>query len=92
MTIDAAVVRDRLRHATVRGAVAVWSDGWGRFYAAVPGDRPDPRRAARDAIRRELAARDAIGTGHRVRVERAPVEWHTTTDVDARPVFREVTA
>ena len=72
--------------------VSTWADGFGRFYAAVPGDRPDPRRVARDAIRKELSARGEIGAGHVVRIEPAPREWHTTSDISARPVFREVTS
>lgn len=74
---------------TSYGAVKTWADGFGRWYASVPGDCADPRRRARDAIRRELEARDAIGNGVPVRVERAPVEWHTTDNPDARPVYRE---
>lgn len=73
------------------GRVKTWADGFGRWYAAVPGDLADPRRRARDAIRRELASREDLAAGHVVRVERAPAEWHTTTDPDARPVYREVT-
>lgn len=76
---------------TTYGDVKTWADGFGRWYAAVPGDCPDPRRRARDAIRRELVSRDAIGAGVSVRVERAPDEWHTTADPNARPVYREVT-
>lgn len=72
--------------------VRTFADGFGRWYAAVPGDCPDPRRRARDAIRRELTARGDIGPGHVIRLERAPVEWHTTSNPDDRPVYREVTS
>lgn len=74
------------------GRVKTFADGFGRWYAAVPGDRPNPRRAAREAIRRELADRDQLAPGYVVRVERAPAEWHTTSDLDSRPVYREVTS
>lgn len=77
------------RPVTSYGPVKTWSDGFGRWYASVPGDSADPRRRAREAIRRELAARDELGSGARVRVERAPDYWHETEDTDARPVFRE---
>lgn len=73
------------------GRVRTWADGFGRWYAAVPGDLADPRRTAREAIRRELSDRGAIGAGHVVRVEPAPDHW-LTTDRAARPVFREVTS
>lgn len=70
------------------GRVRTWADGFGRWYAAVPGDLANPRRTAREAIRRELAARGEIHPGHRVRVEEAPADW-LTTDRASRPVFRE---
>lgn len=73
------------------GRVHTYADGFGRWYAAVPGDLADPRRTAREAIRRELAEREALAPGHVVRVEPAPDHW-LTTDRAARPVFREVTS
>lgn len=78
-----------IRHGSAApGAVSTWADGFGRWYAAVPGDRPDPRRTAREAIRRELAAREELPAGYVVRVEPAPDHW-LTTDRASRPVFRE---
>lgn len=71
--------------------VKTFADGFGRWYAAVPGDLANPRRTAREAIRRELAARGEIGAGAVVRVEPAPDHW-LTTDRSSRPVYREVTA
>lgn len=71
-------------------AVRTWADGFGRWYAAVPGDRPNPRRVAREAIRRELTARGEIGIGAVVRIEEAPDYW-LTTDRAERPVYREAT-
>ena len=71
-------------------AVRTWADGFGRWYAAVPGYRKNPRRVARNAIRRELVARGDVGIGYRVRVEPAPDYWLTTTRAE-RPVFRELT-
>lgn len=68
--------------------VTTWADGFGRWYAAVPGYRKHPRRVAREAIRRELAARGEIGAGSVVRVEDAPDYWLTTARAE-RPVYRE---
>lgn len=70
------------------GRVRTWADGFGRWYAAVPGDLANPRRTAREAIRRELADRGEIGPGAVVRVEPAPDQW-LTTDRASRPVYRE---
>lgn len=71
-----------------RPYVETFADGFGRWYAAVPGDVANPRRTAREAIRRELVARDAIGAGCRVRVEPAPEYWLTAAR-ELRPVYRE---
>ena len=68
--------------------VKTWADGFGRWYAAVAGDAPDPRRVAREAIRAELLARGELGQGARVRVTEAPDHW-LTTDRNLRPVFME---
>lgn len=73
------------------GRVKTWADGFGRWYAAVPGDLANPRRTAREAIRRELAAREDLPRGYVVHVEPAPAEW-LTTDRESRPVYREVTS
>lgn len=73
------------------GRVHTFADGFGRWYAAVPGDLANPRRTAREAIRRELTERGAIGPGYVVRVEPAPDHW-LTTDRASRPVYREVMA
>lgn len=71
--------------------IHTFADGYGRWYAAVPGDLKDPRGAARRAIRRELEAREEIRSAdYRVEVEEAPDEW-LTTDRASRPVFRERT-
>jgi hypothetical protein len=72
-----------------RTRVRTWADGFGRWYAAAPGDLADPRRAAHRAIRAELEARGELSPGGRLRLERAPDHWHTTTDPDLRPVYRE---
>jgi hypothetical protein len=69
--------------------VKTWADGFGRWYASVPGDAKDPRRMAREAIRRELEARGELGQGYRVRIMPAPDYW-LTTDRALRPVFMEV--
>lgn len=61
-----------------RNSVTTWADGFGRWYAKVSigypaqSDRVDSARlraAARRAIRRQLAARDAMGAGWRLSVE-----------------------
>lgn len=70
-------------------STSTWADGFGVWYAAVPGYLLDPRRAARNAIRRELVERHDMPAGHRVRVEPAPDHWLTTAR-KLRPVFREV--
>jgi hypothetical protein len=69
-----------------RSRIKTWADGFGRWYAAVPGDLKDPRGAARRAIRAELKARG--DTPPVLRVEPAPDHW-LTTDRSTRPVFRE---
>lgn len=74
---------------TTRHRVKTWADGFGRWYAAVPGDHPSPRRLAREAIRRELEERGEIGPGYRIRLAEAPDQWLTTSR-EARPVFMEV--
>lgn len=71
-----------------RTRVATWSDGFGRWYAAVPGDMADPRRVARNAIRRQLEMRQTLPAGYAVRVEPAPDHW-LTTDRESRPVYME---
>lgn len=71
-----------------KARVHTWADGFGRWYAAVPGDRADPRRTAREAIRRELTAREGDLGAYQVRVEEAPDEW-LSTERALRPVFRE---
>lgn len=71
-----------------RTNVNTFTDGFGRWYAAVPGDLKDPRAAARRAIKRELEERGDIGPGFRLQIEEAPDHW-LTTDRASRPVFRE---
>lgn len=70
--------------------VKTWADGFGRWYASVPGDSRDPRRVAREAIRRELEQRGQLGQGYRVRIVPAPDHW-LTTDRKLRPVYMEDT-
>lgn len=72
-----------------KNRIHTWADGFGRWYAAVPGDYANPRAAARRAIRKELAARGEIQVlSHPTRLEEAPDHW-LTTDRATRPVFRE---
>jgi hypothetical protein len=72
-----------------KNRVHTWADGFGRWYASVPGDVANPRRTARDAIRRELEERGEIHAGFRVCLEEAPDYWLTQTSREIRPVFRE---
>jgi hypothetical protein len=72
-----------------KNRVHTWADGYGRWYASVPGDVANPRRTAREAIRRELEERGEIGQGHRVSVEEAPDYWLTQLSREIRPVYRE---
>lgn len=51
--------------------VTTWANGFGIWHARVPYT-DDAEKAARAAIRTELAARGAVGKGYRVRVRYVP--------------------